>query len=1072
MFSLPGFSIRHPVSILMVLVAVAGVGLIACFRMPLKFLPEMDLPYITCYLSYPGATPEQVEREVAVPAEGEFTTISHLQRISSNSNSSGCQVSMSFTSGTNMATATAEVRDRIERLKLDLPKEIDRVMLMRHSSNSMPILAVGLFMKGDEKEFVHLVRTVIEPRLSRLEGVAEVRVYAASPEPEVLIEFDQNALRTHNVALYQVITDLQSADLNISAGNLADGALKYYVRTENELKRPEDYANLIVSPTGLRLKDIAKVGFHSREVEGQYDIDDKGGAFIIVLKESEANTVDTCKVVRDELERIKTDPVFEEMEQFPFFDQSEMILASLNALVDAGKMGGLFSIAVLYIFLLRIRPTLVISLAIPTSLLAALAYMFFTGMSLNVVTMTSLIVAVGMLVDDAIVVIENIYRYFQLGKSPEEAAVRGAQEVGIAITASTITSVVVFVPVLYMQSGELAAYMRQFAIPMTASLFASLFVALTLIPLAFSRMKDRHDLWIYKVYRHAVERSGIKRALPAPGSLLGRMMRIHPLNGVIAVYARCLDVALRQRTAAFLMLLAVLLATGMIPGRQVGMRKMPPLDLRQVDIDVKLDQNFNLSMARDIFTSIKTVLNKQRDELGIKSIFTRCTSEGGGIEVHLRKPEDYPAGEERRYSTQEVLDILRQRFPKRLPGAELQFSVPAEDNEGEAAQSITVRMMGTESARLDEYAHLFAKVMVQVPNISDVKVNNERAKQEIQLAIDEPLANHLGVSPLVVARTVDVALRGNQLPALKQAGREYNVWAQFREEDRKSRDNLDNVTVIGSTGVLTPLNQLVTYRKSTSPARIQRVDSKNVITISGRIETTNYKQIQKDMQARISSFEMPLGYTIDLGEQFTEMETSLSNFLMTLVMAIILIYIVMAALFESLLLPLSILTSVPLAFVGVYWALFVTKTPFDTVGIIGCILLVGVVVKNGIVIVDHINFLRKTEGMERHAAVLQAGRDRLRPVWMTAMTTILGAVPLAVEGSGGNSISFICLGRAFIGGLISGTVLTLIVVPLFYVVIDDAQEWIRHYIASLRSLGHRTPEAIVPIVEDFPLDTP
>ncbi len=1021
----------------MLLATLVGVGIIACYRMPLKFLPEMDFPFIGCFIPYPGATPQQVEREIAIPAEGEFRTISGMKRVWSSSTGEGCRINMRFESNTNMATASAEVRDRIERLKLTLPKDVDRILLFRHNSNSIPIMAFGMFRSGDESEFIHLVRTVIQPRLSRVEGVAEVTIFASKPEPQVLVEFDQNLLKTHSIALYQVMAALQTSNLNLSVGSLNQGESKFYVRVTDEYHRPEDMAEIVVSPTGLRLKDIARVGFRTRDVESHYDIDNKGGAFIIIRKESEANAVETCRNVLDEIKRIKTDPVFAGVEDKIFFDQSELILTARDGLVNEGKAGGVLAVIVLYVFLLRIRPTLVVALAIPVSMLSALGYMYFTGLSLNMITMVSMIVSVGMLVDDAIVVVENVFRYRHLGLDPVTSATRGTQEVMVAVTASTLTTVVVFIPVFYMQSSEMAAYMKQFAVPMTAALFASLLVAFTLIPMSTSRMKPERPR---APGANASSRWNRWRIL--------RFFHIHPITRIINLYAKSLDLTLRWRLAGVVAIVAIMFVTAYLPYSQVGMQDMPTLDMREVDVDVELDQNFDMAMATEVFDQLKAAVDKQRDELDIKNLFTRYGAVGGSINVYLKKPEEYPAGQNPPYSTADVLNILWQRLPTRLPGVDIKISMPETRREGATARSISVQLTGDDSVQLAQMADRFKILMGSMQNITDVNIGVPHTKQEVQLQVDGARADNAGISPSVIARTVDVALRGNRLPYLKQGGREFPVWAQFREEDRKSRDNLDNVAVIGKTG-LVPLNQLVTFGKAESPSSIERIDGRNVVAITGKVSVEDLMKIQKELRRLIASVELPVGYSIDIGDEFQELNSNLANFGTTLFMAIVLIYIVMAALFESLLLPLSILMSVPLAFIGVYWGLYITGTSLDTIGLIGCILMVGVVVRNGIVIVDHINLLRSL-GMSRHDAVVQAGRDRFRPVMMTALTTILGIMPLAFESKSGGTVSFVSLGRSLVFGLTTGTILTLAIVPLFYTLIEDVKEFVAQFVGSFR----------------------
>lgn len=1055
--------------IIMMALSVVCFGFIAWTRMPLKFLPDIDFPFIVCFVPYPGATPEQVEREIAIPAEGQFRTIPGLNRISTRSDGDGCRVFMRFDSDIDMSIASAEVRDRIERLKLTLPSDIDRIAMFKHNTNSLPVMGFLLFREGSEDEFVHLIRTVIKPRLERIEGVAEVQLMASTNEPEVLVEFDQNLLRTHNIALYEVISALQYANLNLSVGDIPEGTTKLYVRVLNEISRPEALAELIVSPSGLRLKEVAKVGFRTREMESHYDIDGKGGAFMLIRKESEANTVSTCRAVQDELDDLKTDEMFKSMEQFQFFNQSDLILTALNGLIDAGKAGGVMAFSVLFLFLLRVRHTLIVALAIPLSLVCAIVVMYFSGMTLNVVTMISLIVAVGMLVDNAIVVLENIYRYYQMGADVRVGAERGASEVGVAIVASTITTVVVFVPVLYMEGGDLAVQMRQFAIPMSTALFASLLVALTIIPLATCRLKQREDLKIYKLWMKLKPRLVRERAPDREVSGWRRLVQTHPFTHVAQGYFWVLGLAVRRRLVTMILVAVVCVMTFFIRD-DVGMTDMPTLDLRQVDLDVELDQNFDMAMARETFDRLKAVIQEAREELDIKNVFSHFDRNNGSIEIYLMEPEDYPPGQTAKYSTEQVYAILSERLPDRIPGAKLDLYLPESGQEQDEEQSISIRLRGDDTARLSEYAENLRKLMATVPDLENIQVSSERARQEVQLKIDQALAEREGISPAVVARTVDVALRGNRLPYMKQAGREFSVWAQFKEEDRKSRDNLDNVAVMSLGGSLVPLKQLVDYTKAESPTSILRIDGKNVVTITARSTAKDLQALQNQLMEIVNTFELPLGYTIDFGDAFREMNQSMSNFWTSIILGILLIYIVMSALFESLLLPVSIMMSVVLAFIGAYWGLYITSTPLDTIGMIGCILMVGVVVNNGIVLVDHINFLRKVEGKERTAAVLQGGRDRLRPVMMTALTTILGCVPLALTPEAGTTVSFVSLGRALIGGLVSGTVLTLVIVPMLYTVIDDMREWFVQYAASLVRLGNprQSGKTESPLSESIP----
>ena len=424
----------------MISISMLSVGLIAWFRMPLQFLPRVDRPVIGCIIPYPGASPEQVEQQIAIPVEGAFRTIPGLRRIRTTSNSDGCSVFMLFSLDTDMTLATAEVRDRIERLKLVLPPEADRMILQRFSSGSIPIIAFGVFSEDDPDDFNHRVRTIFEPRLRRLDGVADVQIHSPIQPKEVLVEFDQHTLRSMNLALAQVITALRAGSLNLSVGQLVEGEQKFFVRVLGEYRRLDDIENLIVSPNGLRLKDIATVRFSSRADVVHVALDGASGVVLLVIKESEANTVATCRAVNEEIERILAMPEFKNTAIKLFFDQSDLIMRALRNLFMQGFYGAACAIIILFCFLHRIRPTIIVSLAIPTALVVALVFMFFTGMHLNVITMVSLIISVGMLVDNAIVVVENIVRHRQDGVGGRESAITGATEVGLAIFGATITT--------------------------------------------------------------------------------------------------------------------------------------------------------------------------------------------------------------------------------------------------------------------------------------------------------------------------------------------------------------------------------------------------------------------------------------------------------------------------------------------------------------------------------------------------------------------------------------------------------------------------------------------------------
>ncbi len=1045
--SLPRFSLRHPITVLMLSLSTVALGVIAWNRMPLNFLPRVDRPFIGVFIAYPGASPSQVEQQIAVPVEGELRTIPGVRRIRTTSTSAGCEVGLLFSLDTDMSIATADVRDRLERLKLVLPEEADKMLIQRFSSGSIPVMAFGMFRGGDQEKFDHLVRTLVEPRLSRVEGVAKVEVLSPVQPREVLIEFNQDTLRSLNLNLAQIIQSIRESSVNLSVGELEEGARKHYARLIGEYRRIEDIGAIVVGQNGLRLGDVADVNYRSREEVQYVSLDGAGGLAVLVVKESEANTVSTCERVHAELEAILREPSFADATHLVFFDQSDLINRALRNLFYQGVYGSIMAIGVLYFFLHRVVPTLLVSFAIPSSLLVAVVFMFFTGMSLNIVTMVSMIIAVGMLVDNAIVVVENIIRHREMGKPVGEASVDGASEVGLAIFASTLTTLVVFIPMYFMETGRMSVFMEQLGGPLIASLAGSLIIAVTVVPLVMSRIRMSKQRNVFQVW---AGRLGGPSGSPAPaaavGGVMGALGALHPIHWVIALYGGAVRLALRRRVPCLILLGGVIYATYVIPMPHVGMRAMPKLDTREVRVDIELDQNYSLEMAHDLFNQVEARIDELRDLLAIKKVLTLHGATEGFIEVYLYTEDDGPIGLNPPFTTEEVMHILSEKVPRQVPGAELRFSM-ADAGQSEEGDTVSVFLRGDDGKVLDRYAEDLKKALMGIAEISDPEIEAERAAQEVQIRIDRALAQDAGVSPMVVAQTVDAALRGARMPYLKQGRREVPVWAQFREEDRKSQANLENVAVPGITGQLVPLQNLTEYEKAASPTSIRRINGKNVVSLSAKLNTKNLSKVRELLRQAVDSLDLPAGYIADFGEEMEDLESNMFNFATTLAMAVILIYIVMASLFESFLLPLSILTTVPVSLFGAVWMLYFMKGQFDQIVLIGCILMAGVIVNNGIVIVDHINRLCNAGG-GRTDAIVQAGIDRFRPVMMTALTTILGLVPLAMAKTGGAS-TFAGLGQALIGGLTMGTLLTLIIVPVFYTIIDDMRVWTVNFLGNL-----------------------
>ncbi|MCK5861403.1 MAG: efflux RND transporter permease subunit, partial [Candidatus Hydrogenedentes bacterium] len=789
-FSLPGFSIHRPITVIMIALTMLGLGGIAWYRLPLNFLPRAETPFLLCIFPYPGAGPAQVEQQIAIPVEGEFRTIPGLTRIETISGSNNCKVAMMFNLETNMATVTGEIRDRIERLKLELPTEVDRVMMQRFNVDSFPIMIIGMFSHNNREEFAHYTRTIAEPCLRRLEGVANVEIHAPTHPREVLIEFEQDTLNGLGISLPDILQKMQDGSMNISLGELNDNTRKYYVRYEGEYDNIKEIENIIIGPNSLRLRNVATVRYSAREDPMRVTLDGADGLVILITKESQANTVSTCNAVREEIKKIQKMAIFENSTSLILFDQSEFIVKALKNLLMQGLFGGAMAIAVLLIFMHRLLPTALVALSIPTSLVFALVFMFFSGMSLNIITMVSMIIAVGMLVDNAIVVVENILRHRSLGAPIKVAVIKGANEVSLAIVASTITTWVVFLPMFYMQTGQMSIFMEQLGGPLIFALGGSLVVALTIIPLVMS--------WLEQLKGKGKQRKKKTQDSTQKHGIPHRIVEF-----IVNVYALLLRQCLHFRLAFLFFIAVVVLLTIQYPLQSVGMRTLPKLDMREITIEIPLDPNYSIEAATELFNQIEAAINSLREELAIKKLLIYHGRRGGAIHVYLYTEEDGPKGQNPTYTTDDAMKILSEKLPVLVPGGSLNFFTADVGDPG-TKRELDIILRGDNMKTLETYANIVAEGMKTLDSLQDIEVKIAKTRQEIQVHIDNPLARQAGVSPLMIAQTVDAALRGVRMPYLKQGGREIPVWAQFREEDRQSSANLETIALPGLQGKLTP----------------------------------------------------------------------------------------------------------------------------------------------------------------------------------------------------------------------------------------------------------------------------
>lgn len=1010
--SLPELALRRPVTLLMVYVTLFVLGAVALQRIPLEFLPTLAGPHFWIQIPYRNATPAEVEKTISIPAEELLRTVPNLSSVHSISQGSMSSLHLEFDWGTDMDYAYLEVKDRLDRLQEELPRESREYSVWRFSSADMEVLFLSFTWDGSVEDLFEMVNERVKPRLQRVEGVGSVGVWGHEPQ-QVFIDLDQDLLKAYGVSLYDLVLALERNSFNLAAGEVLQGRTRYLVRTTNEYRSLEDLKDFPLGPGGLRLKDVARVRYGYPENTFITRMDGRSTVLTGIKKESNANTVEVCEAVKGELERLLAEPGFSRLKVSVVFDQSRFILNSFRDLRNAGLWGGFFAVAVLFFFLRRVLATSLVAVAIPISIMVAVTVMFFSGMTLNVISMVGLMLGVGMLVDNSIVVSENIFRLREQGVEGQEASRSGSRDVAMAILASTLTTIIVFLPLVFMDMGVMKIYTREVGTAISLSLIASLLVALTFIPLAASRLPR--------------EKRGRSRFLDA----------------LAAGYRRRLRWVLHHRSQVSCLLLILVTLTILFPVRKVPQKGESSGDIRQVVLDVKIKGVPERQRELETLEEVEERLVKNRDRLDIEHILSRSGLIGGRTRVNAFLRED----EDARISTDEARRRILETLP---PIPDVEFRIPEHGGPTAGTQDeVSVHLKGEDPGRLDAMASELMEAIGRIDGVLQVESDMEPGLDEIQVNVDRSLAKKYRVSPMVAARTIAFGLRGYALKKMKTPDREVDVRIQLEREDRENVSKLKDLQLLTEGGQLIPISVVARFLEAPGQEIIRRSEGKRTVTVRAQTSGQALGVLKGKIEEAVGALGLPPGYSAELGKGMMDLEKTKKAFRGALLLSVLLIYFLLGGLFESYLHPFTILVAVPLALIGSYWVMYLTGSALDVAAFIGLILMVGIVVNNAIVIVDHMNRIRRA-GRSREEAILQAGEDRIRPVLMTAATTILGLVPLAFGGSGiGGVVMFAPLGKAVMGGLALATLLTLFVVPVFYTYVEDlGQALVRLWRAS------------------------
>lgn len=1015
---LPNFSIHRPVTVLMTLLALIVVGYIAFTQISVELMPQgFTPPFLGVWTPYPNANSREVEEQIAKPMEEQVRTISGVDQVNTYSHSDGCWTFIRFVQDTDMDVAYSALRDRVDRVKSEIPDDVERLFIRKRNQGDEPILWIALVQTGDYDDPFYIVEQHIKKRLEKIDGVANIEVWGAE-EKEIMILINQDKVRSYKINLYEIIQKLRQDNFAISSGFVTEGGQKIFVRSMGKFKSLIELQNLPIRGTNLRLKDIADVKYDVPEKRWVQLIDGKKSISIGIFKESMANTVElTDEVVRVFEENILKDPVLSGFSAEILFNQGTFIKESLENLQNAAMWGGFFAFSVLYFFLRRFRMTLIVNLAIPLSLVITMTVMYFIGWTLNLITMMGLMISIGMVVDNSIVVLENIYSKRTAGLDKKKAALWGSSEVSLAVTMATMTTVVVFLPLILMNDNVgFRFYMMRIGLPVMISLVGSLFVAMIFIPLAATKIVS-------------------KRQVSEP-------LAIVKTNNL---YRRVLGWTLHHRIETSIILIFCIFSMFWASANTPSTDRMRG-NINDIRLFFDLPENLVIEDVMNIFKVVEDTVRAKSDEYNIRTINSRISHNRAQMRIFLHPQErlqwyevfynDITKSLGLRESAimdhAEVLEDLKKRLPE-FPGVKIRTHWSREDGED---ASLAISLYGDDTEKLAELSKEVERRLKFIEEIVSLETDREKGSNEIRLHIKRDQAKKYGVSPQVISGTVQYALRGIPLPKYQTEEKEIDVRVQLREEDRRNLYQLKNLTFFSETGKEIPLDAVADFSIEKGYGGIQRENGKTTLSIKANLSKEMMGVVFAKVDKVMEGFEMPYGYSWSKGDRFRDMQESDDSQQFAIILAITFVFLLMGFLFESFVLPLSVIISIPFSFFGAFWLMYLTGTPIDLMSRIGFIILVGIVVNNAIVLIDLVNRLRK-EGYSRFDAIMEAGKQRFRPILMTAFTTIGGLIPMAVGNTQMIGISYAPMGRTIIGGLLTSTILSLIAVPWAYCLFDD-----------------------------------
>ena len=1023
-------AVRKPISTALIFIGVIVFGLFSVSKLGVDQFPDIEVPYISVITMYPGGNAEDIETNITRVLEDQLNSVDNLDKITSKSSDNVSIVTLEFEYGCDLTEATNDVRDVVSRTQSLLPEDVEYPTVMKFSSSMMPIMMLSVTADESYNALYKILDDKMVNELNRINGIGSVAVIGAR-EREVQVNVDPNKLQAYGLTVESLGQIIASENINIPGGKLDLGTQTFNIKTDLEFDDSRELFDIVISNQGGRtvmLSDVAEIKDTLKELTMDERINGRRGVRILVQKQTGANSVQIVEGVQAKLEEIiPTLPPDCKVETI--YESSEYIKDAINSLAETIMFAFIFVILVVMFFLGRWRATFIICLTIPISLICAFIYLYATGSTLNIISLSALSIAIGMVVDDAIVVLENITTHIERGSKPKEAAIYATNEVWLSVIATTLVVVAVFMP-LTMIPGMAGILFKELGWIVTIVVCVSTAAAITLTPML--------SAYMLKLDGGAHTYKGIGIIYKPIDKFLQWLDRL---------YERMLRFVVKWRKTATLLLLLVF-GVSLVLITKVPTEFFPPSDNSRITMTVKLPQNTHVSETSRIARQIDAIIaenypyihmvSTSAGESSSNNAFAAMQTTGSHlINFNLRMPsrEDVV-----RPSIYEISDNLRKDLAA-IPEIDEFQVIPGgqQGGMGGGASNVSIKVFGHNMDNAMATANELKAKMAQLPSMRDVKLSRENLEPEFNVSFDRQKLAYYGLNSATAAQFIRNRIYGYECAKYREDGDEYNIVVRYAEEFRKNIEDVENIVLYTATGQAIKLKDVATITEEQASPEIERENRQRIVTVEGSVGAgVALGDAVAEVNAMLADYEVPTGLSLELGGSIEDQGEAFSDIGLLLILIIVLVYIVMATQFESLLYPFIIMFTIPFAMSGVFIALWLTSTPLSLIALIGAIMLVGIVTKNGIVMVDYMNLLVE-RGSTISDAVINGGKSRLRPVLMTSLTTVLGMLPMAL-GIGEGSETWQPMGIAVVGGLLMSTIITLFIVPSLYAMLEGSKE--------------------------------